>query len=82
MTRGEVAESFGSPARKQSYLKTEGPMWGPIEDFWAKVPAGSSVEVWAYPAVGGTLELYFVDESERVVGMGFAPEGAVFEAEP
>jgi hypothetical protein len=82
MTRGQIVESFGSPASKQSYQKTDGPMWGAIEDFWSKVPAGGRVELWAYPAVGGTMELYFVDESEHVVGTGFAPEGVVFETGP
>jgi hypothetical protein len=82
MSRGEVVETFGSPARKQSYSKTGGPIWGPIEDFWSNVPAGGHVELWAYPAVGGMMELYFVDESEHVVGMGFAPDGVVFEAGP
>jgi len=42
---------------------------------------GSSVEIWAYRVQGGSVELYFVDESARVQGVGFAPLGAVFEAE-
>lgn len=79
MTRAEVVESFGPPARKQSFLQTGGPIWGAIEDFWSKVPNGAVVEVWAYPSVGGMMELYFVDESEQVMGMGFAPEGVVYE---
>ena len=41
---------------------------------------GSSVEVWVYRVEGGSVELYFIDASERVQGTGFAPEGAVFEA--
>ena len=42
---------------------------------------GSTVEIWAYRVQGGTVELYFVDGSAGVQGMGFAPVGAVFEAE-
>lgn len=41
----------------------------------------SQVEIWAYEVEGGTVELYFIDASERVQGGGFAPHGAVFEAD-
>jgi len=80
-TREEILESFGAPSRKQSISKTGDAIWGPIEDFWSQVPPDSTVEIWAYRVPGGTVELYFVDGSERVQGTGFAPEGAVFEAE-
>jgi hypothetical protein len=79
-TRSEVLEAFGAPLQKQSFRKTHEAIWGPIEDFWPRVPDGSSVDVWTYRVEGGDLELYFVDGSERVQGLGFAPEGAVFEA--
>jgi hypothetical protein len=80
-TREEVLESFGTPSREQSFFKTGEAIWGSIEDFWPQVPLNSTVEVWAYRAQGGTFELYFVDDSEQVQGIGFAPEGAVFEAD-
>jgi hypothetical protein len=79
-TRAEVLEDFGPPSGEQSLRKTGDAIWGPIESFWSEVPPGSTVEVWSYPVEGGSVELYFVDGSERVRGMGFAPEGAVFEA--
>lgn len=78
-TRAEVLESFGPPARQQTFLKTSEAIWGPIEDFWSRVPLNSTVEVWAYRVEGGTVELYFIDHSDQVQGTGFAPEGAVFE---
>jgi hypothetical protein len=80
-SREEVTDSFGPPSRKQSFFKTGEAIWGPIETFWSQVPIGSTVEIWAYRVQGGTVELYFVDQSARVQGMGFAPIGAVFEAE-
>ena len=80
-TREELLESFGAPSREQSFFKTGEAIWGPIADFWSRVPLNSTVEVWAYRVQGGTVELYFVDDSERVQGTGFAPEGAVFEAD-
>ncbi len=77
-TRQHVLESFGVPSLRQTYSKQDDAIWGPIEDFWARVPLNSSVEVSSYQVKGGTLELYFVDESERVQGKGFAPEGVVY----
>lgn len=80
-TRSEVLEAFGAPSRTQSLRKVDAAIWGPIEDFWPRVPDGSRVDVWTYRVDGGDLELYFIDGSERVQGLGFAPEGAVFEAD-
>lgn len=74
-TRQEVLESFGAPSSRQTFTKQDGAIWGPIEDFWMQVPLKSTVEVWSYEVKGGVVELYFVDESERVQGKGFAPEG-------
>ena len=82
MSRDEVVSRFGEPHRRTSIRKTEAPIWGAIETFWDTVPVGSLIEIWAYPAQGGTVELYFVDGSDTVQGTGFAPEGAVFEAAP
>ena len=79
-TRAEILEAFGTPRQKQSFHKTGDAIWGPIEEFWPQVPDNGTVEVWAYNAQGGTVELYFIDGSNRVQGIGFAPEGAVFEA--
>ena len=78
-TRAEIVEVFGAPVRKQTIVKKGNAIWGPIEDFWSRVPLDSTVEVWAYRVEGGAIELYFVDESDQVQGTGFAPEGAVFE---
>jgi len=81
-TREELLASFGAPARQQSLVKTGAAIWGPIEEFWDQVPLDSSVEIWSYPVADGSVELYFIDGSDRVQGTGFAPEGAVFEADP
>lgn len=82
MSRDEVVARFGEPRRQTAIRKTEAPIWGAIESFWDTAPMGSLIEIWEYPAQGGTVELYFVDGSDTVRGTGFAPEGAVFEAAP
>ena len=92
MSRAGVIEQFGEPDRKQTLRKTDERIWGAIESFWAEVPTGSEVEIWYYSTrvepvsddasvfSDGTTELYFVDGADRVRGIGFAPEGAVFES--
>lgn len=82
MSREAVVERFGAPQRHTSIRKTDEPIWGAIEDFWETVPVGSLIEIWYYAVEGGTVELYFVDGAEAVGGKAFAPEGAVYEAEP
>ena len=39
----------------------------------------SRVTIWSYPVEGGAVELYFVDDSDNVEGIGFFAEGAVYE---
>jgi hypothetical protein len=93
MSRASVIERFGEPDRKQTLRKTDEFIWGAIESFWPEVPTGSEVEIWYYStrvelagddvsvADDGTTEVYFVDGSDTVQGIGFAPRGAVFESD-
>ena len=93
MTRADVIERFGEPERKQMIRRTREPTWGAIETFWNEVPLGSVVEIWSYstlirdtsddgpPSSDGVTELYFVDGSDTVNGIGVAPRGAVFETD-
>lgn len=78
MSRQQIVAEFGEPRDRQSLVKSDPNIWGPIETFWSSVPPGARVEIWSYPATGGTVELYFIDGSREVQGTGFAPEGAVF----
>lgn len=71
--------------------KTSEGVWGPIEEFWSRVPMGGTVEIWSYRTIHewaagsgkqdtGHTELYFVDGSRTVSGLGFGPDGVVYEA--
>jgi hypothetical protein len=93
MDRSAVRERFGEPLRSHEMRKTDDAVWGPIEDFWSRVPMGSAVEIWSYPTTHewaegsgqrdtGITELYFVDGSDEVAARGFAPGGVVYEAAP
>lgn len=93
MTRAAVIRRFGEPERKDTLRKTGESIWGAIESFWPEVPTGSEVEIWFYStpveaadgaesgAAEGTTEVYFLDGSATVSGVGFAPRGAVFESD-
>ena len=79
MSRAAVVERFGEPARRQTLVKTQPQIWGPIESFWDGVAMGARVELWSYPVEGGAAELYFVNGSTEVQGKGFADARAVYE---
>ena len=91
-TRDQLTATFGTPTRTQSLINQGQPIWGPIEDYWHQVPVGSSVEIWAYHSTvimegadtthvqTGETELYFVDASNSVDGIGFKLDGAVYES--
>ena len=51
MERAEVLDLFGEPQSKRSLTKTGDNIWGPIEDFWPRVPIGARVEIWSYDSL-------------------------------
>lgn len=79
-SRVAIVQTYGEPAGQRQMTKRDEVIWGPIEDFWSEVPMESRVEIWTYRVDEGDVELYFVDDSPTVDGVGFAPEGVVYEA--
>jgi len=79
-SRDAILQVYGEPTGQRLMTKKDDAVWGPIEDFWYGVPMGSRVEIWTYRVDDGDVELYFVDDSPTVGGIGFAPEGVVYEA--
>ena len=92
MSRPEILDTFGEPQQTQTLKKTSEPIWGPIEEYWSQVPMGATVEIWSYHSrmitegsgvaseQRGQTELYFVNDSNEVNGIGFHVEGAVYES--
>lgn len=78
MPRQEVVAKFGEPHSRQSLVKSDSIIMGPIESFWPFVAMGARVDIWSYAIDGGRVELYFVDDSSEVKGTGFAVQGAVY----
>ena len=91
MTRADVLNKFGDPQQVQTMKKTAEPIWGPIEEIWSQVGMGATIEMWSYDSCRtsadngklserpGQTELYFVNESNEVTGIGFYIKGAVYE---
>ena len=67
-----------------TFHKKDPVIWGEIETYWATLPNGAIVDVWSYESQNqtgkGRTELYFLDGSTDVSGMGFSPKGAVYES--
>ena len=92
MSRDDVLARFGEPDRTQHFAKSDNAIWGAIEDFWPEVPLGATVEILAFQSTmdvespegsseqAGQTELYFVNDSATVDGIGFHIEGAVYES--
>ena len=51
-------EAWDPQAVETSTKKTEF-IWGPEEEFWDEIPAGSELEKWSYELSDGNLNLYF-----------------------
>lgn len=91
LSRADVLDQFGQPIRTQELVKSGSGIWGPIEDFWPRVPPGATVEIWAFQTTmtlhdngdayqqPGQTELYFINHSDKVDGIGFYIESAVYE---
>ena len=91
MARDKILSEFGEPQGKQMLTKSTEHIWGPIEEFWPRVPYGASVEIWSYDSLwisnskgnaydhAGQTQLYFVNDSKQVNGIGFHTKGAVYE---
>ena len=78
-TRKEIKSILGEPDEIKTFTKSAGPIWGPEEEFWDKIPAGSKLEVWRYQGPNGNLNLYFLDDAERLSYKAYAPKGVVYE---
>ena len=90
MSQSEILDKFGEPQQTQTLTKSGEPIWGAIEEYWSQVPMNATVEIWSYNSDmitkqnGGTseqqgqTELYFVNDSNEVTGIGFHIEGAVY----
>ncbi|OGW31257.1 MAG: hypothetical protein A2X59_08585 [Nitrospirae bacterium GWC2_42_7] len=73
-----VREMLGPPDKIIDSGKSNKYIWGPEEEFWDKIPMGAKMEVWRYAFSDGGLNLYFIDGSEKLDHIAFAPKGVVY----
>lgn len=79
LTKDEIIKILNEPYEKNTFIKTNRPIWGPEEEFWDKIPGGTKLEVWKYKSKRGHLNLYFLDNDDRLSYKAFAPAGIVYE---
>jgi len=81
-SKEEIKKALGNPYEIKIIKKTKGPIWGPEEEFWDKIPEDTQLEVWRYKNATGNLNLYFTDGDKRLDYKAFAPEGVIYESGP
>jgi len=80
-TKQEIKKRLGEPYEIKFIKKTAGPIWGPEEEFWDKIPNDTLLEVWSYKSDEGHLNLYYTGtNNNRLDYKAFAPIGVVYEA--
>lgn len=78
-TKDEIRKTLGDPYEEKIFEKQTKPIWGPEEEFWDRIPNGTTLEVWRYTSGNGHLNLYFLYPSDRLAYKAFAPRGVVYE---
>ena len=73
-----IIELLGKPLEKKLIAKSNKYIWGPEEEFWDKIPMGIRLEVWRYEFSDGHLNLYFINEGEKLEYITFAPKGVIY----
>jgi len=79
-TKQEIRTVLGEPQEKNINIRVERSIWGPEEEFWHKIPLNSEFEVWKYRNEEGNLNLYFIDDDDKLDYKGFSPNGVVYES--
>lgn len=73
-----IVELLGEPLKKIITLKQNKFIWGPEEEFWDNIAMGTRLEVWKYDFSDGYLNLYFINEGEKLDFKAFAPKGVIY----
>lgn len=79
-TKEQIRKKLGEPHEIKLLMKQSGPIWGPEEEFWHKIPERTKLEVWRYKNPQGQLNLYFMDGGNTLAYKAYAPKGVVYES--
>jgi len=66
LTKTQIVALHGQATEITNEIKTAGPIWGPEEEFWHKIPANAKLEIWRYKSKRAALDLYFINGSETL----------------
>jgi hypothetical protein len=77
-SKTEVIAQLGEPDRQETIIKQTEAIFGPPEEWWHTLAMGDRVEIWSYERPQGTLQLYFLRDSETVDYEAFIDKGVVY----
>ncbi|MGI9534246.1 MAG: hypothetical protein ACR2NW_04795 [Thermodesulfobacteriota bacterium] len=80
-TMNQIRINLGEPQDIKLIKRHGGPIWGPEEEFWDKIPLGSNLEVWQYKIPNGHLSLYFINSDNTLSFIAFSPKGVIYESD-
>ena len=63
-----VLQELGDPDEIEQLVRDAQHVFGPIEDLWYKIKMGEKIVTWKYTTSDGWKELYFLNDSTKVVG--------------
>ena len=78
LSKQTILELLGKPLEIKIIVKSNKFIWGPEENFWDRIPMGIRLEVWKYVFADGRLNLYFLNETDQLEYIAFAPKGVVY----
>jgi len=68
MDKTEVVNLLGEPDEVEELVKNTEYIFGPVEGFWDQMEMGDKLVIWRYETRDGYKELYFINDSSKVVG--------------
>lgn len=77
-SKKEIRKIIGAPSEIENKIKQNEAIWGAEEEFWDKIAMGARLEVWTYEYPDGTLNLYFINGSDKLAFKAFTPKGVVY----
>jgi len=67
LNKSEVIELLGEPDEVEELVKSTEYIFGPIEGLWDQIGMGEKILIWRYETWNGFKELYFINNSPKVI---------------
>ena len=66
--QSDLIKTLGEPDKIEELVRDEEHVFGPIEELWYRIKMGEKIITWKYETEDGWKELYFLNDSKKVVG--------------